>query len=146
MEENKDADVDNEVDGIVECYSSADVSKLRKISLEILDSIISQMEVTWDDFHQMDFSSFLGPTKFENYKDNFPQSVTNALLANYPFFDLERLSSELKYFYHSPDKYKKPQELFKYIVHNKLGTCLLELTKLLELILTIPVKSEAGVP
>ncbi len=38
--ENEDADVDIEMDGIVEYYSLAKVSKLRRISFEILDSII----------------------------------------------------------------------------------------------------------
>ncbi len=68
----------------------------------------------------------------------------NVLLANYLFFDSERLSRELKYIYCSPDKYMKPQELLKYIVPNKLGNCLLELTKLLELILIIPVTTASS--
>ncbi len=74
------------MDGIVEYYSPAEVSKLRRISFEILD-YINQMEVRFGDFQQMEFSSLLDSTKFENYKGNFPQSAMNVLLVNYPFFD-----------------------------------------------------------
>ncbi len=45
-------------------YSPAEVSKLCSISFALFDSIINQMEVRFDDFHQMEFSSLLDSTKF----------------------------------------------------------------------------------
>ena len=102
------------------------------------------MEVRFGDFQQLEFSSLLDPAKFEHYRDNFPQKAMDILLTNYPFFDPDRLSSELKYIYRCPDKHVNPHQLLKYIVYNQLSTCLPELTKLLELILTIPVTTASS--
>lgn len=135
--ENDNEDIEMDDDNIA-YYSPAVVSNLRRVSFEILDSIINQMDVRFGDFDQMEFSSLLDPTKFQNYAVDFPQQAMNVLIDNYPFFDTERLRSELKYIYQSPDKRMNPQELLKFLIHNQLSDCLPELTKLIVLILTIP--------
>lgn len=100
--------------------------------------MINQMDVRFDDSDQVKFFNLLDPTKLQNYTVDFPQQAMNILIHNYPFFNTERLYSELKYIYQSPDKHMNFKQLFKFLIDNPLLTCLPELTKLIDLILTIP--------
>ncbi|XP_016661890.1 zinc finger MYM-type protein 1-like [Acyrthosiphon pisum] len=121
-------------------YSDTDVQNLKYLTYEILDSIITQTNVRFQDFDLIKFVEITNNKAFKDYKKCFPGEKLIHLEKNFPsVFDLERLKNELTIIFDDRGKYLPPKELLNYIIKADLREVYKELTKLLQLILCIPV-------
>lgn len=76
---------------------SLDVADLgqsyKQIFVEILDTIIVQIEVRFGDLQKLNFFDLLTFEKFPLYCKTFPQSLLEDLFVQYPFFDQIQLKT-----------------------------------------------------
>ena len=77
---------------------------------------------------------------FTSFKNELPTEEIALTTEAYPMIDKERLETEQKVFYCRSDihEYCKLTELLKFILENNLDDILSEITKLLKILLTIP--------
>ncbi|XP_022161669.1 zinc finger MYM-type protein 1-like isoform X2 [Myzus persicae] len=121
-------------------YSDKDVQNLKYLTYEILDSIITQTNVRFQDFDILQFLEITDNKAFKDYKICFPVEKLLQLENIFPgVFDQERLKNELTIIFNNRSKYLPPKELLNYIIKADLREVYKELTKLLHLILCIPV-------
>ncbi|XP_060846566.1 zinc finger MYM-type protein 1-like [Rhopalosiphum padi] len=126
-------------------YTDKDINSLKNLTYEILDSIIIQTEVRFQDFHVLKFIELANNNEFINYKKHFPIEKLNQLLKVFPgVFEQERLQNELTVIYNDNNKHLPPKELLNYIIKAELQEVYVELTKLLQLILCIPVTTASS--
>lgn len=98
-------------------FSDDDVKGLNDLTFEILDSIITQTNVRFQDFYFLKFLEVTNIKVFKNYKECFPDEKLQELENNFPgVFDLQRLTNELTIIFEDSDKYLSPKELLNYII------------------------------
>lgn len=73
-----------------------------QIFIEILDTVIAQIEVRFGDLQKLCFFDLLMSEKFPSYCKTFPENLLESLLAHYPFFDKIQLRNELSVAYSDP--------------------------------------------
>lgn len=114
----------------------------KRIYYEILDLIITQIEVRFSDFENLKIFDLLNSEKFVNFNKSFPMSLLNRLLQQYPkLFNKEKLENELKVLYSDVVILGVSVELkdrLKFIVTHNLENDVPEIFKLLSLILSLP--------
>ena len=74
------------------------------------------------------------------YKNKLPTEEIRLTIEAYPTIDKEKLETELRVFYERPDmhEYGNLMALLKFILENNLDDVLSEITKLIKILLTIP--------
>lgn len=125
-------------------FSEKLTSQLRALTYEIIDSLTVQLELRFKDFESLEFVELVNKSQFCEYKFTFPEKKFQQLLKAYPVFEREQLQNELTIIYADETKYLGPQELLKYIFENDLCEVYIQLTKLLRLILTLPVTTASS--
>lgn len=89
---------------------------LKCLAFEILDTIILQNNIRFQDVDLLQFTEIANNTLFKVYKTNFPTEKLQRLESRFPgVFDLERLKNELTIIYNKPDKNLPTKELLNYI-------------------------------
>ncbi|KAL4132855.1 hypothetical protein QTP88_009937 [Uroleucon formosanum] len=122
-------------------YEDKKRNKLCKITYEILDSLIVQINIRFEDFPKLEFVEIVNEKMFKSYYSEFPESKFIKLLQQYPnTFDADRLCNELAVIYADDRKHLPPHELLDFIVnigdlHQDIYP---QVTKLCQLVLTIP--------
>ena len=89
------------------------------------------------------FCRLLEPAAFTDFAkpNRYPATELAKLSDVYPFFDVHRLKNELLVVYENTTFLKRPSQLLEMIIQDDLSEGLPEVTKLLKLMLTIPVTS-----
>lgn len=116
----------------------------KQIFIEILDTVIMQIEIRFKDLDKLTFFDLLTFDKHASYSKNFPENLLDNLLAQYPFFDKIQLRNELSVVYNDPQMFeqcKTHPEILDFMFKNELQCCMPEFYKLLSIVLTIPVTS-----
>ncbi|XP_069670967.1 zinc finger MYM-type protein 1-like isoform X2 [Periplaneta americana] len=128
--QNKRTRLDNEGD-VEKC--------LRKIYFDILDNVINQIDVRFQNLDKLQFLELIKPY----HGKEFPEIAFSSLKSVYgEHFDFPRLRGELSVCYCKKDlKNKSASELLCYLKAMKIDRELFQLRKLCELIVTIPASS-----
>lgn len=93
-------------------YDDQKQDELRKVTYEILDSLIIQIDIRFEDFPKLEFVEILNEKMFKSYHTKFPESKFIKLLQHYPnTFDTDRLRNELAVIYADDKKHMPPHEL-----------------------------------
>ena len=111
---------------------------------EILDHILMSLRERFADMQEYAFIELLDADKFEQFSRSFPMQHVDALRNRYShIFDCKSLVNELKYMYIDGDfkKCKSVNSILELIYKLELTSALLEATKLIQLLLTIPLTS-----
>ncbi|KAL4141365.1 hypothetical protein QTP88_004017 [Uroleucon formosanum] len=120
-------------------YTNEEQATLRRLTFEIIDSLIVQINIRFKDFEKLEFVEIINEKMFASYKVHFPEEKLRQLFKYYPdIFDKDRLKNELYIIYADPLKYFAPLEFIDYIFKNELQEVYQEVTKLIQLVLTIP--------
>lgn len=118
-------------------FSRSYSNNLRKITYEILDSLIVQINIRFEDISQLEFVELRNEKMFDIYHNTFPECKLIKLLKQYPnMFEENRLSNELCVIY--SDNNKHLHKLLDFIIKNNLQEIYSQFTKLCQLVLTIP--------
>ncbi|KAJ4446356.1 hypothetical protein ANN_13052 [Periplaneta americana] len=109
---------------------------------EIIDNILMQMNIRFQDINKLKFVALIDTSKFEVYSKKFPNSELNSLHEHYPalFPRMSRLKAELELLY-SDSQYKNVpiQNVVKLLQENEVHKDVFSETyKLLSLIMTVP--------
>ncbi|XP_025417538.1 uncharacterized protein LOC112688512 [Sipha flava] len=81
-------------------YEDKKRNELRKITYEILDSLIVQINIRFEDFPKLEFVEIVNEKMFKSYYTQFPEAKFIKLLQQYPnTFDADRLRNELAVIY-----------------------------------------------
>jgi hypothetical protein len=101
-------------------YTNEEGSNLRRITFEIIDSLIVQINIRFKDFKKLKFVEIINEKMFESYKVHFPEEKLRQLFKYYPdIFNKDRLRNELYIIYADPLKYFTPLEFIDYIFKSK---------------------------
>eukprot|EP00102_Acyrthosiphon_pisum_P025972 XP_016663182.1 PREDICTED: uncharacterized protein LOC107884809 [Acyrthosiphon pisum] len=101
-------------------YEDKKRSELRKITFEILDSLIVQINIRFEDFPKLEFVEIVNEKMFKSYYSEFPESKFIKLLQQYPnTFDADRLRNELAVIYADDKKHLPPHELIDFIIQSR---------------------------
>ncbi|VVC25652.1 Ribonuclease H-like domain,HAT, C-terminal dimerisation domain,Domain of unknown function DUF4371 [Cinara cedri] len=127
-------------------YDEEKRNELRKITYEILDALIVQINMRFEDFSRLEFIEVINNKMFSEYHKKFPESKFVELIQLYPnTFDADRLRNELAVIYADVKKHLPPHELLDLIIKNDLQVDIYpEVTKLCQLVLTIPITAASG--
>lgn len=127
------------------------VSEDRKINYkrlfcEIIDTILVKIDERFSEIQSLAFMGLLDFEKFSYYKDYFPQDKFSSLKQTYgQYFEFPKLKSELSIIYSSDQFYQTHiSKLLEYLNEADLVTVLPQVTKLCELVLTIPTTSASA--
>nr|CAI5852598.1 unnamed protein product [Callosobruchus analis] len=118
-----------------------------KIFAQIFDTIIVQLETRFADLSVLQFFDLVNCDNFGTFPKEFPNSLLDILIEQYPIFDHISLKNELSVLYSDKDLLggaKCAKDMLLFIFNNNLKSCLPELYKLLSLVLSIPVTSGIG--
>ena len=108
----------------------------------ILDNISVQLKARFDDFGELAFLGLVDCTKFDEMSHHFDDAKLQSMSKYARFFDVVRLKVDLIGLYSSQvvrDQCKSPGQLLSFLAQNDLMQTVPEATKLLQLVLTIPV-------
>ena len=120
-------------------------SKQTKVAYEILDSIVTQLEIRFGNVGVLSFTELLNEKQFLAFKKSFPKAQFQMLLNTYPnVFNADSLQNELINIYSSTNKILSPKDLLSFIVDNELECVYVETYKLLKVILSIPATSASS--
>jgi len=101
-------------------YEDKKRNELRKITFEILDSLIVQINIRFEDFPKLEFVEIVNEKMFKSYYSEFPESKFIKLLQQYPnTFDADRLRNELAVIYADDKKHLPPHELLDFIIQSR---------------------------
>jgi hypothetical protein len=101
-------------------YDDQKRDELRKITYEILDSLIIQIDIRFEDFPKLEFVEILNEKMFKSYHTNFPDSKLIKLLQHYPnTFNTDGLRNELAVIYADVKKHMPSHELLDFIIKSK---------------------------
>lgn len=111
---------------------------------EVLDNIITQLEVKYLSYKNLSFLRLGNITQFPKYDKEFPNEALTSFLAPYgELFNLEKLGAELETVFSSEHKFVfrsgSLQQLIERMVVDEITDILPEAFKLFVLIATIPV-------
>nr|CAI5846588.1 unnamed protein product [Callosobruchus analis] len=119
----------------------------KQIFAQIFDTIIVQLETRFADLSVLQFFDLVNCDNFGTFPKEFPNSLLDILIEQYPIFDHISLKNELSVLYSDKDLLggaKCAKDMLLFIFNNNLKSCLPELYKLLSLVLSIPVTSGIG--
>ena len=104
-----------------------------------------QMDIRFKSLTKLTFFQLLDPKRFSEFEKNFPEKLLQSVGDFYgSFFDLPKLSSELKVVYATKDIVGKyPHEIIAFLSDKELDSCFTELDKLGSVISCIPVTSSS---
>lgn len=111
--------------------------------LEICDIIINNIKERYTFINHFVAESLLFAEMFPRYDIRFPDNKLTCTCSSYTMLNKERLKTELSVLY-SRDEYKKWKGIIpflKFIISNDLEETLVETTKLLQILLTTPVRT-----
>ncbi|CAI6360376.1 unnamed protein product [Macrosiphum euphorbiae] len=128
--------------------NSENQSIFKILFFEIIDNILMQLNIRFQDTDKLLFLQLADVTKFEQYSSKFPENAFNDLKSTYSniFNDAKKLKVELEVLY-SDVKYQNLNhinDMLKIFEHFSLKDVLPEAYKLFVLILTIPSTSESA--
>lgn len=116
----------------------------RRLFYEIIDEILQQLNYR---FNGLNDFKFLELCSFDAFKGKtFPEEAFQSLLLHYgQFFDRVLLRSELKVIYETDDISAKnnAKQLMQFLKDNELEDAYTEVSKLCELVLTVPATSSS---
>lgn len=117
-------------------------SIFKMLFFEIIDNILMQLNIRFQDSNKLLFLQLADVTKFKQYSSQFPENAFNELKFTYShlFNDVKKLKVELEVLYNDV-KYQSLEhiyDLLKIFEHVSLRDVLPETHKLFALILTIP--------
>lgn len=93
---------------------------LHKITYEILDLLILQIDIRFKDFSSFEFVELTNEKKFKTYSKHFPEIKLSKLLKQYPnYFDEHRLRNELQVIYSDTEKHIPPLEVLDFFFKSK---------------------------
>nr|CAI5832982.1 unnamed protein product [Callosobruchus analis] len=116
----------------------------KQIFAQIFDTIIVQLETRFADLSVLQFFDLVNCDNFSTFSKEFPKSLLDILIEQYPIFDHISLKNELSVLYSGKDLLggaKCAKDMLLFIFNNNLKSCLPELYKLFSLVLSIPVTS-----
>ena len=119
----------------------------KRTYFEIIDHILMSLRERFADIQEHTFFELLDVDKFEQFSGSFPMQHVDALQNKYSnIFDCKSLVSELKYMYIDSDfrKCKSVNSILELIYKLEFISALPEATKLIQLLLTIPLTSVAN--
>lgn len=120
-------------------YGDKQKNNLHKITYEILDSLIVQINIRFEDTSELEFVELTNEKMFDIYHNTFPECKLIKLLKQYPnMFEENRLRNELSVIYSDNNKHLPPHKLLDLIIKNNLQEIYSQFTKLCQLVLTIP--------
>lgn len=115
---------------------------MKRLYLVILDLIISQIEIRFEDISKLHFLELVDFNKFDVYVRNFPEMPFKALIKNYKnFFDMDKLKRDLHIWYSDNSIFGNSNTVNKmaeFIFANNIVSVVPELYKLFCVILTLP--------
>jgi hypothetical protein len=112
----------------------------KMIYFEILDVIITDINVRFKDIEKLSFVTLCDSSKFENFSKSFPENAFENLKVTYgPFFDYSRLKNELIYTY-TDARYRNigVEAIIQLLNESGMTDIFKEVYRLLCLIVTIP--------
>lgn len=119
-----------------------DNSSMKRVYCEILDLIITQIEIRFKDISSLNFLELVNFNKFHMYVHNFPETSFKSLIDNYKnFFDNDKLKRELQILYADNAIFGNSNTLngiTEFIFANNIVSDVPELYKLFCLILSLP--------
>ncbi|XP_060846366.1 zinc finger MYM-type protein 1-like [Rhopalosiphum padi] len=102
-------------------YGDKQKNNLRKITYEILDSLIVQINIRFEDTSELEFVELTNEKMFNIYHNTFPECKLIKLLKQYPnMFEENRLRNELSVIYSDNNKHLPPHKLLDLIIKNNL--------------------------
>ena len=116
---------------------------LRPLYFECIDVIVTQMTLRFADLKSMKFVDILDHRKYPDYKQHFPDDLLNSLF-DFPFqtlFDKDALRNELVVLFASPECSLPLPAFLSYIHINDLYSALPQISKLVQLISTLPIST-----
>nr|CAH7736708.1 unnamed protein product [Callosobruchus chinensis] len=127
-------------------HSNFESKKLnyKQIFNQIVDTIIVQLESRFADLGVLQFFDLVNFDKFTSFSRDFPNSLLDMLIEQYPIFNQISLKNELSVLYSDRDllgEAKSAKDMLLFIFNNNLKPCLPELYKLLSLVVSIPATS-----
>ncbi|XP_017295795.1 zinc finger MYM-type protein 1 [Kryptolebias marmoratus] len=114
----------------------------KQMFFSILDNVCVQLKARFDHFGDLAFLSLVDCSKFLKMSKHFDNAKLQSLSKYAKFFDFGRLKAELIGLHSSQtvrDECKSPKQLLNFLTQNDLMQTVPEVTKLLQLVLTIPV-------
>ena len=118
----------------------------KRLFYEVIDVIRSSMENRFKELPSLMFINLLDCRKFHEYKDHFPESLFSCLKTSYGrFFDFDALKSELTVLFSDNEMHKDTaSKLYEYLLMQDLVDVFPEVSKLAQLIITIPASSSSA--
>lgn len=116
----------------------------RALYFEILDNIINQVEIRFQDLSGLVFFSLADTSQFDIFNKNFPVPLVNKLVTQFPdiFSDKQKLKNELSVIYADKDFANlRLDEILKRFIDNDLCEIFPEAFTLFALIASIPATS-----
>lgn len=114
-------------------------TKYREQFFEILDHILMEMDVRFQDYEKIKFICLVDTTRFQQYKMGFPSAGLQNLQSYYPdiFTKMQRLRNELSLIY-ADENYRNKTTLEVFEELHEKKDIFTETYKLFSLVLTIP--------
>lgn len=112
----------------------------KQLLFEIIDTVVTQMDIRFENLEDLNFVGLLDSNKFHNFKTKFPEALLIALKMSYAgMFDLPKLTNELTVVYNSATYMSfKVNDILKYNIENGLDQTFSEINRLCTIILTLP--------
>lgn len=112
-------------------------------AIEVCDVIICQAVDRFNFTGHLIASNLFLPEKFNEYSRNFPDDYLRQTVVAYPYFDTNKLRTELSLIYNRSEFHKMSGALalFSFLYANNLDSTFEETIKLLKIIITVPVSS-----
>lgn len=122
------------------------IISFKRVAFEVLDTIVTQMKERFNDIHKLSFIDLLNKNKYQEHLKKTPKKLFQNLNDSYPnTFNILKLENELSVIYSCDIKKNLDTlKLFNYICDNDLNDVFFETSKLLKLLLTIPVTSASS--
>ncbi|XP_068201170.1 zinc finger MYM-type protein 1 isoform X1 [Palaemon carinicauda] len=112
---------------------------------EVCDCICDDMIDRYSSTKHLLVAKLFDKKSFSSFKKKLPSEEIVLTSEAYPMIDKEKLETELKVFYSRSDinEYYKLSELLKFILENNLDNVFSEITKLIKILLTIPMTTSS---
>ncbi|KAL1005408.1 hypothetical protein UPYG_G00058730 [Umbra pygmaea] len=112
----------------------------QRSAYEVCDTIIQTVKDRFTFTKHLTAATLLLSERFHDYGTHFPTDALKATVEAYPMLNKPRLKTELSLIYDSQDlgKCKSTMALFNFILDNNLLDVLSETSKLLRILITIP--------
>lgn len=120
-----------------------DNTEWKREAKEACDVITNEVKARFTFSGHLVASNLFSPDMFQQYKSKFPEEAVKKVCSNYKFLDKMKLSHELSSIY-SAEEFQSLSgavSLLDFIVNNNLEKTFSESTKLLKLVLTVPMTS-----